>query len=75
MNTAKQYGEFTIEPFKKGDRWYGRFPLPTIASSGYREEPLVLRKELECLGPNFTEYSDLSNDEYFGLLRLRVYKY
>lgn len=75
MNMAKQYGEFTITPFKKGDRWYGRFPLPTIASSGYREEPLVLRKELECLGPNFTEYSDLSNDEYFGLLRLRVYKY
>lgn len=75
MNPAKQYGEFTIEPFKKGDRWYGRFPLPTIASSGYREEPLVLRKELECLGSNFTEYSDLSNDEYFGLLRLRVYKY
>jgi SAM-dependent methyltransferase len=75
MNPAKQYGEFTIEPFKKGDRWYGRFPLPTIASSGYREEPLVLRKELECLGSNFTEYTDLSNDEYFGLLRLRVYKY
>ena len=75
MNPAKQYGEFTIEPFKKGDRWYGRFPLPTIASSGYREEPLVLRKELECLGSDFTEYSDLSNDEYFGLLRLRVYKY
>lgn len=74
-NNAKQYGEFTIEPFKKGDRWYGRFPLPTIASSGYREEPLVLRKELECLGPDFTEYADLSNDEYFGLLRLRVYKY
>ena len=75
MNNAKQYGEFTIEPFKKGDRWYGRFPLPTIASSGYREEPLVLRKELECLGQDFTEYMDLSNDEYFGLLRLRVYKY
>ena len=75
MNPAKQYGEFTIEPFKKGDRWYGRFPLPTIASSGYREEPLVLRKELECLGTDFTEYADLSNDEYFGLLRLRVYKY
>ena len=74
-NNAKQYGEFTIEPFKKGDRWYGRFPLPTIASSGYREEPLVLRKDLECLGPDFTEYSDLSTDEYFGLLRLRVYKY
>ena len=75
MNNAKQYGEFTIEPFKKGDRWYGKFPLPTIASSGYREEPLVLRKELECLGQDFTEYMDLSNDEYFGLLRLRVYKY
>ena len=75
MNNAKQYGEFTIEPFKKGDRWYGRFPLPTIASSGYREEPLVLRKELECLGQDFTEYMDLSNDEYFGLLRLRVYRY
>jgi SAM-dependent methyltransferase len=75
MNNAKQYGEFTIEPFKKGDRWYGRFPLPTIASSGYREEPLVLRKELECLGPDFTEYADLYNDEYFGLLRLRVYRY
>ena len=75
MNNAKQYGEFTIEPFKKGDRWYGKFPLPTIASSGYREEPLVLRKELECLGQDFTEYMDLSNDEYFGLLRLRVYRY
>lgn len=75
MNNAKQYGEFTIEPFKKGDRWYGRFPLPTIASSGYREEPLVLRKELECLGQDFTEYMDLSSDEYFGLLRLRVYRY
>ena len=75
MNNAKQYGEFTIEPFKKGDRWYGRFPLPTIASSGYREEPLVLRKELECLGQDFTEYMNLSSDEYFGLLRLRVYRY
>ena len=75
MNNVKQYGEFSIEPFKKGDRWYGRFPLPTISSSGYREEPLVLRKELECLGTDYTEYSDLSKDEYFGLLRLRVYKY
>ena len=74
-DSAFSYGDFTIEPFKKDGEWWGRFPLPTIAASGYREEPLVLREKLKCFGEDFTEYAELSNDEYFGLLRLRVYKY
>ena len=74
-NNAHSYGDFTIEPFKKDGEWWGKFPLPTIAASGYREEPLVLREKLKCFGEDFTEYADLSNDPYFGLLRLRVYKY
>ena len=74
-NNAYSYGDFTIEPFKKDGEWWGKFPLPTIAASGYREEPLVLREKLKCFGEDFTEYADLSNDAYFGLLRLRVYKY
>ena len=74
-NKAHLYGDCTIEPFKKDGEWWVKFPLPTIAASGYREEPLVLREKLKCFGNDFTEYANLSNDPYFGLLRLRVYKY
>lgn len=69
------FGEFEIKVSKKNNRYYGTFPLPTISSTGYREEPLVLREELAVLGDRFTEYNNLIDDPYFSLICLRIYKY
>ena len=71
----KKYGEFTVKPFRKNDRWWGEFPLPTISSTGFREEPLVLRENLKCLGDNFEEHTNLIDHPYFDLVVLRVYKF
>ena len=71
----KKYGEFTVKPFRKNERWWGEFPLPTISSTGFREEPLVLREDLACLGDKFEEYTNLIDHPYFDLVVLRVYKF
>ena len=74
-NKQNHYGDFIIDIFSKDNIYYGKFPLPTIDSNGYREEPLVLREQLNIFGNNYTEYTNMIDDEYFGLICLRIYNF